>query len=144
MKTSWAYSWILVLLFACDSTVETKNGENTASSIPQQRRTASGDTLHPILIARGHEPGWFAQFYEHRLRLLYNYGEDSLHVRNDFSALRGGNAFQLIKPANCEALTVDVRTESCTEAGSGEQRERTVIVTLGDLRLRGCGTEKPE
>jgi hypothetical protein len=59
--------------------------KTTEVTSEQNAKTAADKK--PILIARGTEPGWYAEFSKNHLRLLINNGQDSVHVDHDFASI---------------------------------------------------------
>jgi uncharacterized membrane protein len=101
--------------------------------------TASIDSTKPILIARGSEPGWYAEFFPDHLRLIVDYGRDSLYAKMDFSKINSDRKFTSRKLGVHTNFKLDVliETKPCTEA-SGEKSEKSITVHWNDKEYKGC------
>lgn len=106
----------------------------------------SQNNFKPILIARGSEPGWYAEFFKDHLRLLVDYGKDSVFVESDFTniakikiynssftkATTGKGVTKII------ALTINIDEKTCVEAASGDKQDRTISIKFNDKIYKGC------
>jgi uncharacterized membrane protein len=101
------------------------------------------DSTKIILTARGSEPGWYAEVYSNRLRLQYNYGKDSLLMYYNFSGILLDEHFTLDMRQAESKFYLEIIKEDCIESGSGEKRERKMIVETGAAKLAGCVTVAP-
>ncbi|MBL7909724.1 MAG: hypothetical protein JNJ41_01560 [Bacteroidia bacterium] len=99
--------------------------------------TRISKTAKPLLIARGSEPGWYAEFFADHLRLLIENGTDSLILENDFSGADNDSYSKTI-PEN--ALSISVNDKPCTEETSGEKRERSISIKYNKKTYKGCAT----
>ncbi|MEO6304783.1 MAG: hypothetical protein ABIP51_16600 [Bacteroidia bacterium] len=104
---------------------------------PENSRLAKNTKL--LLIARGSEPGWYAEFFADHLRLLIDNGTDSLVLQKDFSGA-DNDLFKITIPEN--NLAVSINDKPCTEEGSGEKRERSIAITYNKKTYKGCATIK--
>lgn len=97
-----------------------------------------------LFTAHGSEPGWFAQFYGNKLRLVVDYGKDSLLIEDSFEKLDDskGYSYSKAKSENGEkyALTVSIANTPCVYTASGDKEDRTVIVKLNNKIYKGCGS----
>ncbi|MDX2173263.1 MAG: hypothetical protein SFY56_09095 [Bacteroidota bacterium] len=104
----------------------------------------------PLLIARGSEPGWYAEFFKDRLRLLLDYGKDSVFVEANFSDVVKAKSFKSSYTkatagkgkTKVIALAIVIDIKSCTEEASGDKRERTITLKYNGKTYRGCATAK--
>ena len=89
MKKAGIFFALVSLLVSCDIPDDGKN--IPTSKLEMLTSLGDIDTVKketqekiipakPILIARGSEPGWYAEFSANHLRLLINDGTDSLHL----------------------------------------------------------------
>lgn len=96
-----------------------------------------------LFKASGIEPGWFAEVYNNKLRLVVDYGEDSLILDNKFEGLdnKDGYLFNVEgdknKNKNVQILIIN---KSCTDAGSGNIKDRQVSVLFKGKKYKGCGS----
>lgn len=108
------------------------------------------DTIHPILIARGNEPGWYAEFFNNRVKLLLNYGKDSLSLQHNFSSVATDSSYHAIvskitfdgNASKSVKLTVSLNSKPCAEDGSGEKREKSITLIYNGQTLKGCAYKK--
>lgn len=95
-----------------------------------------------VFKASGFEPGWFAEFYEHKLRLVVDYGKDSVIIDDSFEHVNDENGFSYTKTFTAnnkpQSVTISVQNKPCTEA-SGNVTGRTVIVKYNTSIYKGCG-----
>lgn len=104
----------------------------------------------PLLIARGSEPGWYAEFFADHLRLLVDYGADSLIYEKDFSAINNDKTYSaaIVEKSTVNnnnkniALSITLTDKPCTEEGSGEKREKSISIKYNNKTYKGCATAK--
>ncbi|MCC6181622.1 MAG: hypothetical protein IT237_07295 [Bacteroidia bacterium] len=89
-----------------------------------------------LFKATGTEPGWFAEFYSDKLRLVLDYGSDSLLLNHSFTNIENENGFRYEEP---NVLDIQIHNTACVDAGSGEKREREIFVKYKDKTYKGCG-----
>ena len=102
--------------------------------------------LKPLLIARGSEPGWYAEFFKDHLRLLIDYGKDSVFIESDFINIAKAKNYKssftkatVNKDKNkVIALEIVMDLKPCAEAASGEKRERTITLKYNGKSYKGC------
>jgi len=129
---------------------------------PEQPKTETGQTLQPmysvadetvqvthmdadttkvIMMGRGSEPGWICQFFQTKVRFIYNNGTDSLILRGfDFSNQmrmeKGFDMFRLESPGKDTAFIT--LPKACKEESTGEERPLQMQVKLGKQVFNGC------
>jgi uncharacterized membrane protein len=159
MKNVIAYFILLFIFISCniknEGVVEAPVIVVSEDSLNKDTRTVSrADTLSSdsrlskktklLLIARGSEPGWYAEFFEDHLRLLIDNGTDSLTMENDFSNIDQKNSYSLtfLKNALKGSLTLDIKIENkaCAEEASGEKREKSITIKYNCKTYKGCAT----
>jgi uncharacterized membrane protein len=100
----------------------------------------------PLVVARGSEPGWYAEFFADHLRLLVDYGADSLILDQDFSGINKDKTFSATIAENKEhktsALSIALTDKPCTEEGSGEKSEKSISIKYNNKTYKGCATAK--
>lgn len=95
--------------------------------------------------AVGQEPGWVLDIISgDRFILEYAYGEKRLEApwtKPDRlpAAKSHGGGLQYDAQSDSGRLTVVILDKPCQDAMSGRDYPDTVHVTLGDMRLSGCG-----
>lgn len=160
MKKYILFSSALFALIACTQVNSTgeKNitlGEDTVASV--EISTSKVDALNALaemdeetepskllFKASGIEPGWFAEFYTDKLRLLVEYGKDSLIIDNQkMEGLDNKDGYifavQGEKDLN-KNVGINIINKSCVDAGSGDKKDRTVVVTYKGKTYKGCGS----
>lgn len=146
---------LLILLSACtqvNSNAETEitRGKDTLSKIEIAiSKINASDTLKEVhnskllFKARGTEPGWLAEVFTDKLRLLLNYGKDSVLVSDKFENLESPDGYTYTTAAVIDGksnkLTVFIENKPCIEEASGEKAERAVTITYGNITYKGCG-----
>lgn len=100
---------------------------------------------HQLLFtAHGSEPGWFAQFYNDKLRLLVDYGKDSVLIDDVFEKLDDTNGFKYVKAVSENekkySLAISIENVSCISEASGDKEDRKVTVKYNNKTYKGCGS----
>lgn len=105
-----------------------------------------------LLIARGSEPGWYAEFFEDHLRLLIENGTDSVMIERDFTDISKSDSYAVSaeqkinnphdKIVKVTAIDIKVENKNCTEEGSGEKREKSITIKYNGKTYKGCATSK--
>lgn len=151
---------LFVALCACNQlntkgNENVKQGEDTVSNVDISiskvdalSNLAEEDTQNnnPILLftAHGSEPGWYAQFYNNHLKLVVDYGKDSLLIDDIFEKLDDskGYTYSKAKSENGEkyALSISIANTPCVYSASGDKEDRTVTVKLNNKTYKGCGS----
>jgi uncharacterized membrane protein len=128
-------------------------GDDTVSSI--EISTSKVDALNSLaemdetetstllFKATGIEPGWLAEFYNNKLRLVVDYGKDSLILDNQ--KIEGlddtkGYLLELINDDKTKRYSFQIINKPCTDAGSGDKKDRTVVVSYKGKTYKGCGS----
>ena len=97
-----------------------------------------------VFTAHGSEPGWYAQFYNNHLKLVVDYGKDSILINDVFEKLDDakGYNYSKAKSENGEkyALSISIVNTPCVYAASGDKEDRTVTVKLNNKTYKGCGS----
>lgn len=159
MKKYILFSSALFTLLAC--TQVNSNGEKTITQgddtlASVEISTSKVDALNALaemdeeeepskllFKASGIEPGWFAEFYNNKLRLVVDYGKDSLILENQkFEGLdnKDGYLLELINDDKTKKYSVQIINKPCIDAGSGDKKDRTVVVTYKGKTYKGCGS----
>ena len=102
----------------------------------------------PLLIARGSEPGWYAEFFADHVRLLIDNGTDSLNLSEDFSNINKDKTYKsefitTVNKNNTQqknTLTISIDNKPCTEEGSGEKREKSISIKYNNKNYKGCAS----
>ncbi|MBA2610388.1 MAG: hypothetical protein H0U95_00350 [Bacteroidetes bacterium] len=105
--------------------------------LSRKENSRSADKAKPLLIARGSEPGWYAEFFIDHLRLLIDNGTDSLILEKDFSGVDNDLYSTTIAEKN---IAISINDKTCTEEGSGEKRERSISIKYNNKSYKGCAT----
>ncbi len=95
-----------------------------------------------LFKASGSEPGWLAEYYTDKFRLVVDYGKDSLIIQNisKYFDLNGGYSFSYKNTEGGKEIHLNVKIEEkeCTDA-AGNKKSKTVTITLNDKVYAGCG-----
>lgn len=160
MKKYILFSSALFALIACTQVNSTgeKNitlGDDTVASV--EISTSKIDALNTLaemdeevkpskllFKASGIEPGWFAEFYNNKLRLVVDYGKDSLIMDNQkIEGLDDKEGYIFVVQGDKDAaknVGINIINKSCIDAGSGDKKDRTVVVTYKGKTYKGCGS----
>jgi hypothetical protein len=103
----------------------------------------------PLLIAKGSEAGWYAEFFAGHLRLLINNGTDSLHLNYDFSNIVSDKPYKkTIIEATADngnssalSLVIQIDPKPCMEI-NGTKLEKTISLRYNNQNLKGCAGSK--
>ncbi len=97
-----------------------------------------------IFKASGIEPGWFAEFDANKLRLVVEYGQDSVLLNQDFKDIQNEKGFSFTKsikfhnkPTN---LKITLINKPGVNPGSGNTEDRLVNVELNNKTYTGYGS----
>jgi uncharacterized membrane protein len=127
-----------------DSTEVAHDIEELKSLGTIERMTAEEESKL-LFKASGSEPGWIAEYYTNKFRFVYDYGKDSLIIRNVSKYFDSGTGYSSFSYKNSETgnevrLNVKIEDHECTdEAGVKNLKTVTVTVTLNDKVYQGCG-----
>lgn len=148
-------AFILVSCTQVNSTGEKTitQGDDTVSSV--EISTSKVDALNTlaemdetetsklIFKASGTEPGWFAEIYNNKLRLVVDYGKDSLIMENQkFEGLDDKEGYIFGVQGDKDAsknIGINIINKPCTDAGSGDKMDRMVVVSYKGKSYKGCG-----
>ncbi len=151
---------LLIALYACNQ-LNTNGNQNVTqggdtvsnvnisiSKVDALSNLAEEDPQNnnPILLftAHGSEPGWYAQFYNNHLKLVVDYGKDSLLIDDVFENLNDAKGYTYSKAKNEHeekyALSISIANTPCIYSSSGDKEDRTVTVKLNNKTYKGCGS----
>lgn len=148
-------AFILVSCTQVNSTGEKTitQGDDTVSSI--EISTSKVDALNTLaemdetetskllFKASGTEPGWFAEIYNNKLRLVVDYGKDSLILDNQkFDGLDDKEGYIFGVQGDKDAsknIGINIINKPCNDAGSGDKMDRMVVVSYKGKSYKGCG-----
>jgi uncharacterized membrane protein len=95
-----------------------------------------------LFKASGSEPGWFAEIYNNKLRLVVDYGKDSLIIEDTFKGFDNETNFvyvkSIIENKKANALALTIKKSPCV-AASGDKAEFSVSFKLNNKSFQGCG-----
>jgi putative lipoprotein len=95
--------------------------------------------------AVGQEPGWFLEIDEgQQIRLVYDYAEHELDAPAPAPSVNGpSTTYDTTAKSEHRRVPIRIVVEEspCTDSMSGETFPRSVVVTVGDRTLHGCGRE---
>ena len=91
----------------------------TTGTLQALDKLSQEDKSELIFIARGSEPGWVAEYYTDKFKLVTDYGKDSLIIKNisKYFDLKGGYSFSY---KNSDAgkevrLNVKIEDKACVD-----------------------------
>ncbi|MGZ3899645.1 MAG: hypothetical protein ACXVNM_12785 [Bacteroidia bacterium] len=141
------------LLTSLEETEDTTKHEtkDSAGNIQQPIHESSGARVarQPLLIARGSEPGWYAEFYTDHVSMLLDYGKDTIKVEHDFSSINKDKSYKatMVNVTNNNgkksslSLQINIEDKSCTEM-SGEKRDKAITLKYNNKEYKGCAETK--
>jgi uncharacterized membrane protein len=137
----------LFVISACNSVhtegeQEITKGDDTIAKVHVEvsnegMRKTNTDNL--LFEAHGTEPGWFVQLYPGKLRLLVDYGQDSVIVSDSFENMQMETDYTYNKKTERSSLELIIKNNSCIDAGSGDKLPKEVLVRWKDKSYKGCG-----
>ncbi len=89
-----------------------------------------------LFKASGAEPGWFAEISELKIRLVVDYGKDSLIMDNKGSVINEKEDYSYVIKDN---ISINAVNKPCT-AASGDKMDRQVTVKYKGKTYTGCGS----
>ncbi|MDF2448268.1 MAG: hypothetical protein K0R26_772 [Bacteroidota bacterium] len=92
-----------------------------------------------LFKASGTEPGWFAEFYNDKLRLVVDYGKDSVWINDSFEKVIDAGGFTYLKTLKDKDVTISVENKPCVNA-AGDKTDRSVILKFNSAIYKGCGS----
>lgn len=141
-------------LMSCNQTTgdksNTQNDETNISlsktealvNLTEEAETTEESKL--LFKAHGTEPGWFAEIYNNKLRLLVDYGKDSVLIDDKFEGVESENGFTYAKNFSLNdkpaALAISIENKPCNDAASGDKEDRTVKIKFNNKEYKGCGS----
>ena len=97
-----------------------------------------------IFKASGIEPGWFAEFQADKLRLVVEYGQDSVLLNHDFTDIKNEKGFSFTKSIKfhnkATNLKITLINKPGVNPGSGNKEDRLVNVELNNKTYTGYGS----
>jgi uncharacterized membrane protein len=103
-----------------------------------ERLAAEGESKL-LFKASGTEPGWIAEYYNDKFKLVVDYGKDSLMFSQKFEPGGDYNLTYSINENGKEIkLNLKIENKECTDA-AGNKKEKSVTVTFNDKVYTGCG-----
>ena len=100
---------------------------------------AKEDQSKLLFTAFGSEPGWTMEIYATHIKMMLNYGKDSLWINDDFTNANSEDGFAYSADNNNDKITIKIKNESCTDESKGDKHNRKVEFTLKGKTLTGCG-----
>lgn len=126
------------------STVDISMGKTGAlvEAVEELSKEEATESTKLIFKASGTEPGWFGEIYNNKLRLIVDYGKDSLLVEDNFKDLTIDKTYTYNHASasshKADALSLTIKKENCT-AASGDNVNYTVSFRLNNKSYTGCG-----
>jgi len=139
---------ISAVFFSCGE-VDTKNnlsGDSTDVNLPTSKLEALTELSevdpesHLLFSGFGSEPGWTLEIYSNKLRVLLDYGKDSLIVEEDFASTYTAENFNYNLPD--KKFTLNVEKKICTDDSKGDTHTHFVSLDFKEKKYTGCGDLK--
>ncbi len=158
MKKQFLSGIIIMAFTACtqlnssSDKVITKGNDTLAemdisvSKVDMLNTLAETEELTPQSIlfkASGTEPGWFAEFYNNKIRIVLDYGKDSLIIDNPGPAVNEKEDYEYDVEDDKNKgknIAILISGKSCTDAGSGDKKDRQVSIQYKGKVYKGCGS----
>ncbi|MBI2722165.1 MAG: hypothetical protein HYX39_08315 [Bacteroidetes bacterium] len=111
----------------------------------QQTKEETAPSDSPLLIARGSEPGWYAEFFKDRAMLVLNYGKDTVLVKQNFTTIASDKTFatRILEISDNKGkkrsadITIQINSKTCEEA-SGDKKDKQITITYNSTTYKGC------
>ena len=104
-----------------------------------ERRGASFESGELLFKAVGSEPGWYAEFFTNKFRMLMNYGKDSIVLFREF---RPGESLDFTYTSSGDGsnvkMSVKIEDKECIDDAGGKN-PNSVTVEFNDKMFKGCG-----
>lgn len=88
-----------------------------------------------LFKASGSEPGWLLEISEHKIRVVVDYGKDSIIMENQGALINEKLDYNYV----ASNITINALQKPCTSA-SGDKSDRLVTVTYKEKKYKGCGS----
>lgn len=92
-----------------------------------------------LVKAFGTEPGWLMEIYPSYMKVLFNYGKDSLLISDDFDNAADEKGFEYEADNDSGKIRLKIKNESCTDESKGDTHNRKVELKLQGKTYSGCG-----
>lgn len=89
-----------------------------------------------LFKASGTEPGWFAEISQLKIRLVLDYGKDSLIIDNKGPLINDKENYNYSIDDN---VSISAINKPCT-AASGDMADRQVTILYKGKKYMGCGS----
>jgi hypothetical protein len=89
-----------------------------------------------IFTASGTEPGWFAEISALKIRVVLDYGKDSVILDNKGAVITENDDYNYTIKDN---ISISASKKPCT-AVSGDKADRQVTVVYKGKKYSGCGS----
>ena len=139
---------ICAIFFSCGQ-VDNKNnlsGDSTEVNLPTSKLEALTELseVEPesklLFSGFGSEPGWILEIFNNSIRVVVDYGKDSLIVNEDFSSKYSVENFNYNLADKKFALTIEKKT--CTDDTKGDTNSHSVTFEYNGKKYKGCGDSK--
>jgi hypothetical protein len=90
-----------------------------------------------LFKASGSEPGWFAEISAFKIRVVLDYGKDSVILENQGEVINDKVDYKYVVP---NTISIDAVNKPCIAAGSGDKMDRQVTIAYKGKKYTGCGS----
>lgn len=92
-----------------------------------------------LFKAFGTEPGWYMEIYSGHMKVLLNYGKDSLWISDDFYKAADSGGFDYEAENDGGKITLKIKDEKCTDDAKGDTHNRKVELKVQNKTYTGWG-----
>lgn len=90
-----------------------------------------------LFKASGFEPGWLLNIHTDKLKLICDYGNDSILINNDFSKLTNDKVYSYSNNSN---FNLNITNKPCNDEATGDKKDYTVSIQFKGKNFKGCGS----
>lgn len=90
-----------------------------------------------LFKASGFEPGWLLSIHTDKLKLISDYGKDSILINDDFNTLTKDKAFTYSNNSN---FSLNITNKPCNDEATGEKKDCSVSIQFKGKNFKGCGS----
>ncbi|MES2513699.1 MAG: hypothetical protein V4580_06115 [Bacteroidota bacterium] len=89
-----------------------------------------------VFKASGTEPGWFAEISNLKIRVVLDYGKDSVNLDYKGPAFTEKAGFDY----QGKGLSINIVPDVCVDAASGDKKDSRVVISYKNKKYTGCGS----
>lgn len=95
-----------------------------------------------LFKASGIEPGWLLEISEFKIKLVMDYGKDSVILDNKGGVINDKEDYhyEIQDKDISKSFSVKAMNKPCIDGGSGDKKDRVVVVKYKGKTYQGCGS----